>query len=342
MSLTAWRVTDDVDDHLAAQYNRAIDSTIRAEIVTSAAMSGTVSLADDDTPLQRLNCNGANRIVKLPAYSGNNHPFLIINVTAATYTLDVQSSSGVSLLSAMLSPAGGAALLLPDGAAGYKVMAVYPAVGSDGWIPVLDTWAYASATTITVPTDATLTYRIGDRIRWKQGGAYKYGTVSSVAATVLALDANADYSVANAAITDVAYSHIDWPIGFPTGFNWTITPSGFTVGNGTVVAQFQRFGSYIDFGFSFTIGNSGGSGITGTFSFNLPAAPSPATVCLALLNDTGTTIYQGICGSSGGSLYVRVANASGTYVTTVTELSSTVPHTWAATDIVSVAGRYKT
>jgi hypothetical protein len=101
----------------------------------------------------------------------------------------------------------------------------------DGWIPVADSWTYASATTINVPSDATLTYQKGWGIRFKQGGAYKYGILRTVAATTLTLIANSDYSVANAAITDVAVCpNPSQAFGFPEKFNYTstVTYSGGT------------------------------------------------------------------------------------------------------------------
>ncbi|MDD5016326.1 MAG: hypothetical protein PHW73_14755, partial [Atribacterota bacterium] len=76
----------------------------------------------------------------------------------------------------------------------------------DCWMDANETWEYASATTITVPTNATLKYQKGDKIRLKQGGDYKYFYVVGVAATVLTVTGGDDYTVAEAAITDNYYS----------------------------------------------------------------------------------------------------------------------------------------
>ena len=92
----------------------------------------------------------------------------------------------------------------------------------DGWQDANETWTYASATTITVPSDATTKYQKGDKIRLKQGGAYKYFYIVTVAATLLTVTGGTDYTVANAAITDNYYSHEN-PIGFPDWFNYTPT-----------------------------------------------------------------------------------------------------------------------
>lgn len=96
------------------------------------------------------------------------------------------------------------------------------------WMPVTDTWTYASATTITVPTDATTKYAVGDRVRLKQGGSYKYYYIITVAATLLTVTGGSDYTVANSAITDIGVSKAVNPLGFPGAFNWSPTFTGFS------------------------------------------------------------------------------------------------------------------
>ena len=120
-------LVDDVNDVLAAGIsgtlgiNELLGSILIAKFSNATTMSGTVTLTDADYLLQRLNCNGANRIVKLSAYATTNHPFFIINSTGAAYTLDIQSDAGVTLLINPLAD-GEAALVIPDGVAGYKLV----------------------------------------------------------------------------------------------------------------------------------------------------------------------------------------------------------------------------
>jgi hypothetical protein len=103
-----------------------------------------------------------------------------------------------------------------------KAVVTYVAAHGDGWQAASGTWTYASATTITVPTDATTLYSVGDKIRFKQGGAYKYFYVIAVAATLLTVTGGSDYTVATpTAITDIYYSKVASPVGFPQWFNWT-------------------------------------------------------------------------------------------------------------------------
>lgn len=208
------------------------------------------------------------------------------------------------------------------------------------WVEVSDSWSYASASTITVPTDATTKYRVGDRIRWKQGGGYKYGNVAAIAATLLTIDVNTDYTVANSAITDVAFSRSVSPFGFPAYFNWSPTSGGYSVGNGTQVARFFRTGKIIDFWYSFTLGST--STITGDFNLTLPVTPSPDFQALADITDAGTAGYVAFGITGTGILYIRAVNVTGTYPTNSTTFSSTVPFTWTTNDNVRAGGRYLT
>lgn len=91
-----------------------------------------------------------------------------------------------------------------------------------GWFKANETWAYASATTITVPSDATLKYSVGDKIRWKQGGSFKHAYIVSRTSTVLTVFGDA---VTNSGITDNHYSRQENPYGFPDWFDVTLTSS---------------------------------------------------------------------------------------------------------------------
>jgi hypothetical protein len=105
----------------------------------------------------------------------------------------------------------------------------------DGWIPVSDSWSYASATTITVPTDATTKYSVGDKIKLVQSATTKYFDIISVASTVLTVRGVTTETVANSAISGIYYSKVTTPQGYtPTPF-WqelartTLTGAGDTI-----------------------------------------------------------------------------------------------------------------
>ncbi len=86
----------------------------------------------------------------------------------------------------------------------------------DGWIDAHETWTYYAATTITVPSGAMNRYQRGDKIRFKQGGDWKYFFVVSAANTAIAVKgAISGTEVENAPITDNYYSKAASPQGFP-------------------------------------------------------------------------------------------------------------------------------
>lgn len=90
-------------------------------------------------------------------------------------------------------------------------------VDVDGWVSVSDTWTYATATTITVPSGAASKYSVGDKVKLTQTTP-KYFYIISVADTVLTVTGGSDYTVANAAITSPNYSKVASPLGFPQWF----------------------------------------------------------------------------------------------------------------------------
>lgn len=111
-----------------------------------------------------------------------------------------------------------------------------------GWATLTETFTYASATTITIATGGTSRFEIGDKIRFKQGGGYKYYYVVGVAATTLTVTGGSDYTVANSAITDVGLSRAASPIDFPEVFNWSPTLTGFSANPSGGVYQFRLDG----------------------------------------------------------------------------------------------------
>lgn len=83
----------------------------------------------------------------------------------------------------------------------------------DGWVGVTDSWTYASATTVTVPSDATTKYAPGDKVKFSNGST-KYFTIQTVASTLLTFTGGSD-TVANSAISAIYYSKVDTPQTFP-------------------------------------------------------------------------------------------------------------------------------
>lgn len=122
-TLTDFEVLAGVTEMLASQYNLLLGSILRGNMGNATTMTGTVTLANSDIAIQRFDCNGADRIVKLPAQADANHPFAVFNTTAATYFINLQANDGTSIC--YIAP-GDVAYVIPDGLAGtdgYRLIA---------------------------------------------------------------------------------------------------------------------------------------------------------------------------------------------------------------------------
>lgn len=110
----------------------------------------------------------------------------------------------------------------------------------DGWLPVTESWTYASASTITVPTGAASRYQKGDKVKWTQT-TVKYGVIIAVADTLITLAPNAGYAVSNATISAISISRIANPFGFPAYFTFSPT---FVGASPTYTLQDGRFSTH--------------------------------------------------------------------------------------------------
>lgn len=130
----------------------------------------------------------------------------------------------------------------------HKQMRDYVNSMEGGWIPSSDAWTYASATTITLSGNVTDRYLKGDKLRWKQAGAYKYNNIVAISynsgsgLTTITIHSGyvstaADSNFTNAAITDNWFSH-NAAAGFPVAFNFVPVLTGGTTA-GTFVYNFQ-------------------------------------------------------------------------------------------------------
>lgn len=211
--------------------------------------------------------------------------------------------------------------------------------GADGWTSVSDTWTYASANTITVPSGAASLYQKGDKIKLTQStGGTKYWYLSAVADTLLTLVPNTNYTLVNEAISSPQYSHQATPLNFPQWFAYTPTgPTSCTItgrytikGNtcrviirmaftgGTTWAMptlpIAASANIMGFGTYFFVGRGG---YLDSGSANLPDA------ALVQIDDNGSTadIYRNI--------------------TDPTVFSATSPITWANGDVLEVWAEYE-
>lgn len=218
----------------------------------------------------------------------------------------------------------------------------------DGWIAVSDAWSYASATTITVPSDATTKYSVGDKIKLVQSASTKYFYITSVASTVLTVNGGTDYTVANSAISGIYYSKAATPLNFPQWFAYTPTLSGPTLGTGTLTASFELKGKTCHGNIKFVLGGTSAVGAgSNTFSLPIPVdytyyAANESLIGIGSLYDSSAPADNPMVTRLNASDVVRpvVINAAATYAT-YAGISSTVPFTWATSDYFSFNFTYK-
>lgn len=213
----------------------------------------------------------------------------------------------------------------------------------DGWILVSDTWTYASATTVTVPSDATTKYSVGDKVKFSNGST-KYFYITAVAATTITLNGGSDYTVANSAITSVYFSKAETPLSFPQWFNYTPTFAATTLGNGTVAGKFSMSGKTVNFRASFTLGSTSAVSSSPTVSFPVTSVSTYTTnqpIGSITMQDTAILNYWGMLAwsSTTVALFV-VGTASGTYLSGDIIISSK-PFSWGNTDILNCSGTYE-
>ena len=174
----------------------------------------------------------------------------------------------------------------------------------DGWIDANETWTYASASTITVPSGAASKYAVGDRIKWTQT-TVKYGVIVAVADTLLTIAVNTDYVVANAAISANYYSHAESPLGYPDWFNFTPSWGGFTatVPSGGTVMKYAIKGRTC---FFYLAPTTPGTSNATTLTFTVPVAPVSGNYLLGWFGVTD----NGVNPSTPGQLQCTAASAT--------------------------------
>lgn len=196
-----------------------------------------------------------------------------------------------------------------------------------GWSEISEAWTYASASTITIPSGGASRYKAGVKIRFKQGGSYKYYVGRTIADTLITVIVNTDYTVANSAITDIAISYFDRPDGFPTRFTFTcsLTASTTSPTNITTTASYVVY-SYGIKCFIASICAASPTNGSGFYRWEVPFQSSVSNIAGPLhISDatvgryTGSVVQNGTVGSGGRVLGVTSAGlvAAGSPIATL-------------------------
>lgn len=172
----------------------------------------------------------------------------------------------------------------------------------NGWREISESWSRASDSTITVPTDATTRHSKGIKIRFKQGGSYKYFVGRNIAATLITVVINTDYTVANSAITDIAISYDERPDGFPSNFAFTSVLAGSTTDPTglTTTGKYTVNAGGIKVFISSVAGGSPTNG-SGFYTWTVPFTSVVSGVGPMHISDANVGRFTGSVFQSGGS-----------------------------------------
>ena len=123
---------------------------------------------------------------------------------------------------------------------------------------------------------------------------------------------------------------------------YTPTLTNLTQGNGTVSANYRVAGKTLDLYFKFTLGTT--SSVSTSPAISLPSGMTMSTkygqfldtpASGVLLNDTGTAARPGmlVMDQPNNRIVIGSLDVSAVFQ----NITSTVPHTWASTDVISVS-----
>jgi hypothetical protein len=199
---------------------------------------------------------------------------------------------------------------------GYLNQPYFGMTPIDGWMPIDTVLSYASATTMNSSADLTGTIPQYAKLRWKQGGDYKYAYLTNITSILWTINAGTNYSLTNAPVTDVAWSFGDHPVGFPYWINVDLAPDGFASLT-TKSGKFRMNGREATFVFACS-GTSKESGfsipipiVNGVVGFDFPLRVTDSTA--------GTVWGMGEIPASVGYMTVYSSASGGGFTSTGTK-----------------------
>jgi len=205
------------------------------------------------------------------------------------------------------------------------------------WNADSNTWTRTGNYTFTVSGDVSAILAKGTFLRWKDGGAYKYGVVlSSVFSspnTTITMITNNDYLMAAATITDNYFSYGN-PPDFPSRFAYTPTwASNVTqpsIGNGTLEGWFSVVGKMLTVSIHLIAGTTTNFGV-GTYDWELPCTTSAQAVGSAQAVHFGGTWHAGCTFRFTDGTVAVVSENYGL------NWANNTPATWGSTDFFWIA-----
>jgi hypothetical protein len=123
---------------------------------------------------------------------------------------------------------------------------------------------------------------------------------------------------------------------------WEPVYTNIIIGDGVVTANYAQIGKTVYGTFMLEFGGTTTIGASPRISMPMPGEPGcVATGQIRMIDDSTSTRYRGAVNINDDDFCLHAFNASGTYVTE-TELSDTVPMTWAIGDKLGFYFLYET
>lgn len=218
----------------------------------------------------------------------------------------------------------------------------------NGWIPDSDYWTYASATTFTVPGDKTTIYSTGTKIKLKQTTVkYFYVVSSSYSApnTTVTIAGDSTAPLTNTTISNNYFSKEENPTDFPDTFaytcSWTASTTNPVLNLGTLVTKYKIIGKQVVLYLMLTCGSNTTYG-TGNYSFSIPIAAGSTRnyIGMAYIRDAATANYVRLAQISASASTIAFFYSLAEN-TNDSNLTPTVPMTWAANDTMNIQITYE-
>lgn len=262
---------------------------------------------------------------------------------STTSTVDSNGALANALCIAIVTVTNGAVSIANADISDYRI-----ACNSefDGWRSANETWAYASATTITVPSGATGKYSVGDKVRIYQANTVKYFYIVTVASTLLTITGGTDYTLTNSTINNPCTSRRATPVGFPEYFAFTPTWTNWTIGTGGNArneGSFKLNGREVTVRITTFLGTSGQS-VGSNPTFTLPISTT-TTLYPVTIGSHSLGGFRAVCAAAGYDGYWYTANSVGTVVCqpiiAAGGIGASTPGVWVAGNYIAGSFRYQ-
>lgn len=122
--------------------------------------------------------------------------------------------------------------------------------------------------------------------------------------------------------------------------SFTVTLTNISIGNGTATGFYKKIGRTVVYRVLVTFGST--TSVSGSMTVALPVTGTSVQGVhnLFMVDDSTGDVYPGVVSVSTTTAVLRAINTSSTYATQ-SNTSSTVPFTWATSDVIRLSGVYE-